>query len=251
MSNKKNHWNQIIQSEPKALSRVGNIIKITGKILKENNQRLVFSEIKSVKIGDQIWTTENLNVDRFSNGDFIPEARTYEEWEMACREGKPAWCFNEYDPNNEELYGRLYNWFAITDPRGLTPMGWHIPTEDEWRILINFLGGQRVAGKKMKNAYGWDFLRRILFKQSNFVDSGTNESGLMILPGGARLENGHFFPVGSSANFWISSFNPDVGVWNIYLGPGTDIVFFHGKNLSENAESYKEEGFSIRCIKDF
>jgi len=230
------------------LSRVGNTLKITGKILKENNQRLVFSEIKSVKIGDQIWTTENLNLDRFRNGDFIPEARTFEEWEMACQEGKPAWCFNEYDPNNEELYGRLYNWFAITDPRGLTPMGWHIPTEDEWSILINFLGGQRVAGKKMKNATGWDFMKRIFYKNPNYVDSGTNESGLSILPGGAKEGNDYFSPVGGSAFFWISSFKLKEGTWRIYLS--SDIAHFIGIEMSDYAESYRKEGNSIRCIQD-
>lgn len=94
---------------------------------------------KSVKIGAQTWMAENLNVSTFRNGDPIPEVKTNEEWEKAGKEGKPAWCYYDNDPVNSSKYGKLYNWFAVNDPRGLAPEGWHIPRVDEWNTLKNYL----------------------------------------------------------------------------------------------------------------
>lgn len=243
MSQNKINRNQIIKKESNALARAGNTLKITEKIIEENNERLIVSEIKSVKIGDQIWMTENLNVGRFRNGDPIPEARTDEEWEKAGQEGKPAWCFNENDPNNEELYGRLYNWFAVTDHRGLTPMGWHIPSDEEWEILCDSLGGSDLAGKKMKNDTGWDLVSEFLAKydMEYFGDSGTNESGLKFFPGGARDSYGRFWHPGYDGYFWTSTLR-DKKIWRIAISQGTDRV-------SKSSE-YADCGLSIRCIKD-
>lgn len=91
--------------------------------------------IKTVKIGTQTWMTENLNLSTFRNGNPIPEAKTIEEWERAGNEGKPAWCYYNNDPRNGAKYGKLYNWFAINDPRGLAPEGWHVSNLDDWNIL--------------------------------------------------------------------------------------------------------------------
>jgi len=110
---------------------------------------------KSVKIDNQVWMAENLNVGNFRNGDPVPEARTEEEWERAGKEGKPAWCYYENKIENGVLYGKLYNWYAVTDPRGLAPPGWHVPTDAEWRQVTLFLGGEDAAGTKMKSPSGW------------------------------------------------------------------------------------------------
>ena len=83
----------------------------------------------SVKIGSQVWATENLNVDRFRNGDPIPQAKTAEEWQNAGNNQQPAWCYYNNDPKNGESYGKLYNWYAVNDRRGLAPQGWHIPSD--------------------------------------------------------------------------------------------------------------------------
>ena len=111
--------------------------------------------LKSVLIGEQSWTSENLNVDRFRNGDLIPEAKTAEEWINAGKNKQAAWCYYNNDPNNEAKYGKLYNWHAVNDTRGLAPTGWHVPTEAEWTILSDFLGGENQAGTKMKSTSGW------------------------------------------------------------------------------------------------
>lgn len=82
-----------------------------------------------VKIGDQIWMPENLNVDTFRNGDSIHHMQTKEEWDDAAHNEVPAWCYYDFDPSNGEKYGKLYNWHAVNDPRGLAPDGWRVPAE--------------------------------------------------------------------------------------------------------------------------
>ena len=107
---------------------------------------------KSIKIDNQVWMAENLDVGNFRNGDPVPEAKTDEEWVSAGKEGKPAWCYYENKIENGISYGRLYNWYAINDPRGLAPEGWHVPTDEEWRKVTLFLGGEDAAGTKMKSS---------------------------------------------------------------------------------------------------
>jgi uncharacterized protein (TIGR02145 family) len=127
-----------------------------------------------VTIGNQIWMTKNLNVDRFRNGDPIPYAKYDLDWIEAIKNKKPVYGYYENNPNNEFKYGKIYNWFAVNDERGLAPDGWKIPTIEEWEILINFNGGDQIAGEKMKsNSENW--------KDFGF---GDNSSGLLIEPGG-------------------------------------------------------------------
>ena len=111
---------------------------------------------KSVTVGSQIWSTENLNVAKFRNGDAIPEAKTDEEWQQASANEYPAWCYYNNNKKNAKKYGKLYNWYAVNDPRGLAPEGWHIPSNDDWEGLIYFLGGYEMAGLKIKSTKGWN-----------------------------------------------------------------------------------------------
>lgn len=96
-----------------------------------------------VRVGTQVWSNRNMNVSFFRNGDLIPQARTNEEWNRARENKQPAWCFYENDPANGVKYGKLYNWYAVNDPRGLAPVGYHIPSNAEWTILVNYLGGKK------------------------------------------------------------------------------------------------------------
>lgn len=144
---------------------------------------------KEVTIGNQVWMSENLNVDKFRNGDPIPQAKTDEEWQEAGINQQPAWCYYDNDPANGEKYGKLYNWYAVNDPRGLAPKGWKIPSDEEWSRLTDFLGGERVAGTKMKYT---DFWADYEGKSGN----GTNESGFSGLPGGYRNSIGTFDYIG-------------------------------------------------------
>lgn len=106
-------------------------VVLSGKYKAE----LKIIQYNSVKIGNQVWMSENLNVSTFRNGDPIPEAKTNEEWDRAGANKQPAWCYYNNDPRNGAKYGKLYNWFAINDPRGLAPEGWHVSNLDDWNIL--------------------------------------------------------------------------------------------------------------------
>ncbi len=102
---------------------------------------------KIVTIGNQTWTKSNLNVSRYRNGDPIPQVQDPSQWANLTT---GAWCYYNNDPANGLIYGKLYNWYAVNDPRGIAPIDWHVPSDAEWTILTDFLGGINVAGGKMK-----------------------------------------------------------------------------------------------------
>jgi uncharacterized protein (TIGR02145 family) len=187
-----------------------------------------------VTIGNQVWMTENLNVANFRNGDPIPHARTEKDWLNAAVEKEPAWCYYNNDPANSERYGKLYNWYAVIDTRGLAPDGWKIPTDEDWFKLTDFLSGEAVAGKRMRFT---DFWEDCDGESSN----GTNESGFSGLPGGFRLDNGDSFGlIGTSAFWWSSTEASDYISMCLYL----DCM----DNLSLK-EMMQGSGFSVRCLR--
>lgn len=188
---------------------------------------------KPGKINDQEWMTANLNVITFRNGDPIPEAKTDEEWEKAGKEGKPAWCNFANDTANSNKYGKLYNWYAVNDSRGLAPAGWHVATDAEWKKLTDFLGGSVVAGTKMKSKEGW-------YRNG----SGTNETGFSALPGGSRSGTGAFSESGGSAIgcWWSSTETYTNYAWSRYMSYNVGYVY--------KDYYFKELGFSVRCLRD-
>lgn len=185
---------------------------------------------QTVTIGKQVWTSKNLNVSKFMNGDDIPEAKTYEEWKMAGDLKRPAWCYYDNDPKNSAIYGKLYNWFAVNDPRGLAPKGFHIPSDAEWTILTNYLGGNGVAATKMKSASGWS-------ENGN----GTNSSSFSGLPGGNRDISGTFKIIGRFGCWWSSTEN-SADALSRYLSYGNGNVASNSRN--------KRYGFSVRCLRN-
>jgi uncharacterized protein (TIGR02145 family) len=189
---------------------------------------------KSVTIGSQDWMLENLNVDKFRNGDEIPHAKTDAEWEIAGKTGQPAWCYYNNDPGNGAKYGKLYNWYAVNDTRGLAPVGWHISSDDEWKQLTNFLGGEEQAGLKMKTTSGW-----------NNNGNGTNISGFSALPGGFRHSNGTFLSLGDNSFLWSSSQLSAGKAWDraLYSPP------YDNKSVGRH-DSNEGGGFTVRCLKD-
>jgi len=194
-----------------------------------------FSTAQTVTIGNQVWMTKNLNVDKFRNGDPILVVKTDEEWLKAGENKQPAWCYYNNDPANGEKYGKLYNWYAVNDPRGLAPIGYHIPSDDEWTTLVGFLGRDGKAGNEMKSKNGW-----------SSEGNGTNSSGFSGLPGGSRSSydgNGRFESVGESGNWWSSTESrPTINAWKTGLYSGSVGVGSSSVN--------QEEGNSVRCIKD-
>jgi uncharacterized protein (TIGR02145 family) len=187
---------------------------------------------QTVTIGKQVWMSENLNVDKFRNGDLIPQAITDAEWEAAGNSRQPAWCYYVNDAKNGEKYGKLYNWYAVNDSRGLAPKGWHIPSDAEWTTLTNYLGGEEKAGAKMKSKSGWS-------KEGN----GTNSSGFSDFPGGYRLYNGIFKGVGDGGS-WLSSTEFDtLNVWSRTLSSSSGKVW-------RSFDFFKGDGLSVRCLSD-
>jgi uncharacterized protein (TIGR02145 family) len=190
-------------------------------------------------IGSQLWMTQNLNAGHYSNGDPIPEVRDPEQW-LGLSTG--AWCYYENDPANGEEYGRLYNWYAVSDPRGLAPEGWHVPTDDDWKTLEATLGMQMVPqdaegwfgtdeGNKLKSASGW-----------NNGGNGSNGSGFSALPGGLRGLGGNFYQMGNFAVFWSSSDYDGEYVWYRMLsGQSTQVRRKLGTKM---------RGFSVRYVKN-
>ena len=192
---------------------------------------LILGYSQTVRIVNQVWMSTNLNVDTFRNGDRIPEAKTEGEWKAYAQAEEAAWCFYDNDPKNGEKYGKLYNWHAVNDSRGLAPNGMHIPSFEEWTVLTNFLGGIEKAGAKMKSKNGW-------FNDGN----GTNSSGFSGFPGGGRNLLGNFYDIGKSGIWWTST----ESTW--YYGSYIRLHYEYGKVFRDGyGKSY---GFSVRCIKD-
>ena len=187
-----------------------------------------------VTIGSQVWTSKNLDVATYRNGDVIPEVQDEHEWGDLTT---GAWCYYDNDAANGTKYGKLYNWYAVHDRRGLAPKGFHIPTDEEWTKLQDYLseGSENVFGgsdgTKMKSTSGW----------SN-NGNGTNSSGFSGLPCGFRIENGKF-PKNVSFGYWWSSTERKTNQsWTRYL---------NDKNGSLIRSYLMEKtGVSVRCIRD-
>lgn len=183
-------------------------------------------------IGNQIWMTENVEVSHYRNGDVIPEVTDATAWGKLTT---GAWCYFQNDKTNGNKYGKLYNWYAVNDPRGLAPEGWHIPTIDEFSILTNFLGGTTYSGVKMKTTIGWEKVEG--GKVLGFNVLGDNSSGFSGLPGGRRLKS-EFSSLGYFGYWWSSSIGNNI----FALSFDTKYSFVnYGMNFFGNA---------VRCVKD-
>lgn len=180
-----------------------------------------------VEIGDQCWFAENLRSTNYADGQGIDEVTDGTTWA-----GLSAGARCDYDnaPSNVATYGRMYNWYAVTDSCGLCPSGWHVPTDAEFTELANFLGGSAVAGEKMKAS-----------ASDSPAWNGTNSSGWSGLPGGYRNVDGYFQNAGDVGSWWSSSPSGSY-VWSRFLSYDFPYVFRIGHNL--------RFGFSIRCLRD-
>jgi uncharacterized protein (TIGR02145 family) len=190
---------------------------------------LLFILVTFAIIKCNILMAQDFSGTHFRNGDLIPYIESNEEWKRAEENKKPAWCYYNNDPANGPKYGKLYNWYSVSDPRGLCPVGWHIPSEAEWTELTNALGGKDVAGNKMKSASGW-----------KDYGNGNNSSGFSGLPGGIRYGGGAFNEIGIYGLWWTVDDYPR-GL--MYKGGGLEsyVEVFNENNWS---------GYSVRCLRD-
>jgi uncharacterized protein (TIGR02145 family) len=182
------------------------------------------NSFKTVQIGDQLWMAENLNVTHFRNGDEIPTGKSSSDWQREGEAGNPMWCNQGNDPGLSKKYGRLYNWFAVNDPRGLAPRGWHVASDAEWKNLTDFYGGEVSAALKIRTT------------------GSPGEAGFGGLPGGGCKENGTFYGYGTTGLWWTSSEVNTIYGWMRLLNYKYCNIF----SLDEN----KLYGLSVRCIKD-
>ncbi len=182
---------------------------------------------KTVKIGNQVWMGENLKTTRYANGDVIPNVKDNLEWNKLTSE---AWCYYNNDSKNNYVDGKLYNGHTIINSRNICPIGWFVPTNEDWDILVSYLGGEEVAGMKMKSVNGW--------KDNG---NGINRSGFEGGSGGLRYFYGHFDGLGSSGCWWSSTEVNNSSVWSRSINYKIGIV---GK-----IDFGKTFGFSVRCIK--
>lgn len=192
---------------------------------------------QTLRIGDQEWMAENLKVTHFMNGAAIPNRMDYSQWAQLTT-GAYCWYANDYEMLGQ-YYGALYNSYALTDPRGLCPDGWHIPTIGEWDTLFNQLGGALIAGGKLKSALT-GLYQHPYWIPPNYL--GTNESGFSAFPGGFRsYMEGIYSGLGPSGYWWSST--PDsVSIRGIWLNTNSASVYqelFHHNS-----------GLSVRCVKD-
>jgi len=190
---------------------------------------------KTVFIGTQQWMAENLKVSKYSDGTTIPNITDNTQWQNNTT---GAWAYYNNDAVNNAKYGKLYNWYAVSKAtngnKNVCPTGWHVPTDAEWTVLTDYLGGNSIAGGKLKEVgtTNWN---------SPNTDA-TNTSLFTGLPGGSRDSNGNYKYVGYDGSWWSSSESSTGNAWSRFL------LYFYG-NAGSSGDS-KGSGFSVRCLRD-
>ncbi len=189
------------------------------------------TEFPGITIGEQVWMSKNLDVTQFSDGSEILHATSKAAWVEACENMQPAWCYYNFDASLGSKYGKLYNWYAVSEPRHIAPAGWRVPTESDWAQLIETVDYDS-GSKKLKSTAGWD----------GYTD-GENTSGFNAKPSGVVNSDGSFEGKGTTAMYWTSSISPSYhnkAVSMMILG---EIPGIHS-NLNEITM-----GMAIRCVK--
>ena len=189
---------------------------------------------KTVKIGTQEWMAENLRTNKYSDGTLIPNVTDNSSWRNLT---SGAWCYYNNDSKYESTYGKLYNWYAVKFQK-LCPSGWHVPTDVEWTVLTDYLsanGHSGTEGIALKATSGWKDKR-------GETRNGTDTYGWLGLPGGNRASFGYFDAIGNGGYWWSSSQCSTGSAWYRFLSYSDGLVY--------SFNSYKEDGFSVRCLRD-
>jgi uncharacterized protein (TIGR02145 family) len=211
---------------------------------------IIDESLSEVQMDSQVWSNRNLNIGKFRNGDPIPEAKSPEEWKNAGKNRQPAWCAYKFDNSNIEKFGRLYNFYAVIDTRGLAPSGWRIPTEEDFKELHEYCGGKYensdsfngISGyaKRMRSKAGWN---------NNY--NGSNECQFSALPGGMCTYDGGFLDKGS-AGYWWSSTRDTLGLnwqeWNSSSCISARVSIYDTDPFINRDSG--AEGRSVRCVKE-
>ena len=202
-----------------SFTTAGTVIDIDGNVY------------NTVTIGSQVWMAENLKTTKYNDGTAIPLVTDSTSWSNLTT---PGYCwYNNDEAGYKNVYGALYNWFTVNTGK-LCPIGWHVPTDAEWTTLTDYLGGESVAGGKLKETGTTHWLSP--------NTGATNETGFTALPGGYRAGSGYFNHVGSYGHWWSATEGSAGNAWGRYVGYDNSNVY----GLSDS----KQAGFSVRCVKD-
>lgn len=191
---------------------------------------------KTITIGTQEWMAENLICSTYRNGELIQSNLTNEQWNTAVQ---GAWAYYEDDATKQCPFGKLYNAWVVLDERGVCPLGWHVPSDNEWTVLSDYLGGSLLSGAALKSAGtlemadGW-------WREPN--SEATNASGFSALPAGVRNHSGYYYDLGFYSNWWSSTPSSDDQVWMRYTS-------YDNTELTR-ASSVGKLGLSVRCLRD-
>lgn len=188
------------------------------------------NEYETIKIGTKVWMATNLKVTHYSNGDSIPNIRGNKAW---CKQGSGAYCIYGNSSDNLHSYGMLYNWYAVTDPRSLCPAGWHVSNDADWVEIEKILGGESIAGQKLK--------ARIL--TSDGVSGLAQTDGFYARMGGGRnSDSGEFCDLGVSGGWW--------GTGSDLKRKGSERGIDNDNNSIYKFKAFEQDGFSVRCVKN-
>jgi uncharacterized protein (TIGR02145 family) len=202
---------------------------------------------KTVKIGTQEWMAENLHTSRYANGDLISTNLSNAEWINTNETQLGAWSYYGNNTSYSCPYGKLYNWYACVDPRGLCPTGWNLPTDEDWNTLINFLDPNADGGNNYNSAGG--LLKTEGTSQSSFGywsapnTGASNSAGFSALPGGVReYAIGGYYALGTYGGWWSTSENNTNSAWARELNNYNEAAF---RNFN-----MKQNGLSVRCWRE-
>jgi uncharacterized protein (TIGR02145 family) len=216
----------------------GEVIFLTGCEKDENKPEIEYGAATdidgnvydAVNLGSQSWFTENLKTSNYSNGDPIATGLSDDDWYNTT---SGAFAIYNNDIGNNSTYGKLYNWAAAVDSRNICPVGWHVPSDSEWATLVDYLGGESIAGGKLKEAGTSHW---------NDPNEASDKSKFSALPGGQRTFYGSYAALGDYGYWWTTTEGFADGSW------GYSMV--NSENFIKRLNYTKEVGFSVRCIKD-
>jgi uncharacterized protein (TIGR02145 family) len=185
---------------------------------------------RTVTIGTQTWMAENLKTTKYKNGTAIPLVTDATVWGNLTTSG---YCWYDNNIDNKVVYGALYNWYTV-NTSNLCPTGWHVPTDAEWEILTDYLGGIGVAGGKLKETDTTHW--------TSPNTGATNETGFTALPGGLRAGHGPFLGVWIVGYWWSST--------EIYTSTASNRTMFRDGSNVFSSDYTQSSGFSVRCLRD-
>lgn len=217
----------------------------------KNDSPTADNSIQGVIICNQVWATKNLDVSTYNDGTPIPQVTDAIAWSTLTT---GAWCYNNNNPANGAVYGKLYNWYAsvgiydaasLANPalrKNLAPSGWHVPTNAEWTTMIDCLDPNANGGATIPNSAGGKMKETGTTHWLNPNTEATNSSGFTALPGGFRIASGPFYPIGGSSKWWSSS--------EYSTNDARERNLIYNNGIAYIGWGDKTNGYSVRCLKD-